>query len=374
MQGAAGGGSGMNPGAKIAPPGDPARSLLGPIAPAIMNRQLLQYDATFGHRFIPGLKARVEHESGGYLLRTNGAGFRCRHEVVGAKPAGIRRVLLFGDSYTAGDGVSDKYRYGDVLEGMLDRVEIVNLALPGTGTDQQYLVFRELAAGIEHDLVLIGIFVENIRRVVARYRPWALRGEGDPSSAEGEVRLFAKPYFTLDATTGALDLHHVPVPRDGLAVEDLPDDEIRHVDRGGRLAWARQLVHKLGARDVVQKLSRYQPLPGYDDPTHPDWRLMSAILERWIGESNASVMLCPIPLHQYIEETAPHHGYRARFRELAEATGALLHDPLEDFHRLPVGERRALRFEHDTHFTRAGHRLLAESLVGPVRAALDLPS
>lgn len=336
-----------------------------------MNRQLLQYDATFGHRYVPGLRARVEHESGGYLMRTNGAGFRCRHELESARPPGKRRILLFGDSYTAGDGVSDKYRYGDVLEGLLEGVEVINLALPGTGTDQHYLVFRELAAGIEHDLVVIGIFVENIRRIVARYRPWTLRGDGDLARGEGEVRLFAKPYFSLGEAGRGLELHHVPVPREPIDPSTLPDDAQQHVDRGGRLAWARQLVHKLGARDVVQRLSRYQPLPAYDDPQDPDWRLMRAILERWIEESAAPVMLCPIPLHQYIEETAPAEGCRARFREVAEASGTLLHDPLDDFHRLPEDERRGLRFEHDTHFTRAGHRLLAESLAEPVRVALD---
>ncbi len=44
-----------------------------------MTRQLFQYDPTIGYHFVPNLKARVEHEAGGYLLRTNRDGFRCRH-------------------------------------------------------------------------------------------------------------------------------------------------------------------------------------------------------------------------------------------------------------------------------------------------------
>ena len=35
-----------------------------------MFRQLLEYHPRIGHRFIPGLKARIEHEGGGYLVRT----------------------------------------------------------------------------------------------------------------------------------------------------------------------------------------------------------------------------------------------------------------------------------------------------------------
>ena len=100
------------------------------------------------------------------------------------------RVLLFGDSYTAGMGVSDAARYGDVLERLLPGVEVYNFGLPGSGTDQQYLIHREYAARYEHDLVVIGAMVENIRRVASRYRPYA--------TLEGESLILAKPYFTLE--------------------------------------------------------------------------------------------------------------------------------------------------------------------------------
>ena len=45
-----------------------------------MNRQLLEYHPTIGYRFIPSLKTREEHEGGGFLLQSNRAGYRCRHE------------------------------------------------------------------------------------------------------------------------------------------------------------------------------------------------------------------------------------------------------------------------------------------------------
>ena len=110
-----------------------------------MNRQVFQYDPVFGYRFIPGLKARIPHGGGGYLVRVNDAGFRCRPRGGGEQPAGHVRVLLFGDSFTAGDGVSNTHRYGDVLEQLVPGLEVYNFGLSGTGTDQQYLVFREVA-------------------------------------------------------------------------------------------------------------------------------------------------------------------------------------------------------------------------------------
>jgi len=104
-----------------------------------MSRQLFQYPPTIGYHFVPGVRARVAHEGGGYLVRVNASGFRCDREFCRDKPAGIYRVLLFGDSCCAGDGVSNGQRYGDLLEQLLPGVEVFNHAISGTGTDQQYL-------------------------------------------------------------------------------------------------------------------------------------------------------------------------------------------------------------------------------------------
>lgn len=324
-----------------------------------MTRQLFEYHPTFGYRFIPGLKARVEHESGGYLVRANGWGFRCEHEFDAPRRAGIRRVLLFGDSFTAGDGVSNKKRYGDRLEALIDAVEVWNFALPGTGTDQHYLIHQELAKSVDHDLVVISVLVENIRRVAARYRPF--------QTPEGERQILAKPYYTLEADE--LVLHHVPVPRDPVPETDLP---AAHVDRGGRLEWLRRAVNRLGpgVKRTAQRLSGYNPLPEYDSPSRPEWRVMSAILRRWIAEIDRPVVLCPLPLYQHVEGTASANGYRARFRELAAETGAILHDPLDDLLAYTPEERRGFRFEHDIHPTPAGHQAIAESLAPAVQAAL----
>ena len=73
-------------------------------------RQIFEYDPDIGYRYIPGLRARIPHESGGYLIRANEMGFRSTREYVAEKPPGVRRVLLFGDSYTAADGVPNERR------------------------------------------------------------------------------------------------------------------------------------------------------------------------------------------------------------------------------------------------------------------------
>lgn len=316
-----------------------------------MSRPLFEYHPVVGYRFVPGVKARVPHEAGGYLVRANAAGFRSEQEFTPAKPQGVYRALLFGDSFTAGDGVSNRDRYSDLLQARIPGLQLFNFGLPGSGTDQQYLAWREMATGMEHDLLVIAVQVENIRRVAARLRTF---------EAEGREVVLAKPYFTLE--DGALSLHGVPVPREPLRPDELPPEMARHLDRGGDHALVRKVVNKLGVKEMVQTLTRYQPLPAYDRADNPDWRLMHAILARWTGESAAPVLLVPVPLYQYVEETSSPDAYQRRFRELAADTGAMLHDPLPDFHRVPRADRRQLRFARDIHPTPAWHRVMADSL------------
>jgi carbamoyltransferase len=166
-----------------------------------MNRQLFEYHPIIGYRFIPNLQTRVQHESGGYLVKTNSLGFRSEAEFNSQKTENCKRILLFGDSYTAADGVSNKKRFSDVLMEMIPNLEIYNFGMPGTGTDQQYLIYREYAKDIQHDLVMIVVLVENIRRVNVQYRFYY--------NEKNEKILFQKPYFELEKDQ--LILKNIPV-------------------------------------------------------------------------------------------------------------------------------------------------------------------
>lgn len=332
-----------------------------------MTRSVFQYHPTYGFHFIPGVKARIPHEGGGYLVRANAAGFRSDREFEASRSPGRRRVLLFGDSYTAGDGVSNGSRYGDLLERFVPGIEVYNYGLPGTGTDQHYLVYADVAPRIEHDLVIIAVLVENIRRVVAHYRLF--------ENAEGANVALAKPYFTLDAND-QLSVHNVPVPPEQVSLDALPPDERQHVDRGGDLPLVRRALNLLGpgVKSLLQSAIGQNPLPAYDSADDPAWRLMRAILARWVSESAVPVLIVPLPLYHYVEGIADASAYQARFAEVARATGAHVHDPLPDLHALPAPERRSLRFERDVHPTPRAHELLARSIASAVERLLASPA
>lgn len=327
-----------------------------------MTRLLYEPHPRIGFRFIPGLKARVEHEGGGYLLRVNQAGFRSDREFVSEAAPGKFRILLFGDSYTAGDGVANRDRYSDQLERLVPGVEVYNFGLSNTGTDQQYLIWEEFAQGVACDLVVLGVLVENIRRNVARYRP-ALDGAG-------HERWLAKPYFEL-GPGDRLTLGGVPVPPEPVSLSDLPESAEAFVDRGGRHAGVRRWINRMlpGLKRRLQRGLRPQPLPAYDRAEHPDWRLMRAILTAWIDRLEVPVWILPLPLYHYVEDLASAANYQARFAELDRPPRVRVLDPLAALRQAPLAERRTYRFAHDPHPTPAAHRVLAEFLAAELRSA-----
>ncbi len=314
-----------------------------------MNRQIFEYHPIIGYRFVPNLQTRIRHESGGYLIKTNGLGFRSETEFNLYKTNGYKRILLFGDSYTAADGVSNKKRYSDLLMQMLPGTEIYNFGMPGTGTDQQYLIYKEYAKNIEHDLIMIVVLVENIRRVNARYRFYF--------NEKNEKVLFQKPYFELQNNN--LVLKNIPVNPNFVDVEDLSDAEKNKIDVGGRYPALRKFINKSGFRELVQKLTKYQPLPEYKNNSY-SWLLMKAILLKWFSELDKPMLLIPLPLHQYVEDQGDYTAVEKRFEEFSHIQDLNLFNPINQLRKYPIEDRRKFRFEHDEHPSPFGHEAYAK--------------
>lgn len=321
-----------------------------------------RYDPDVGFTFLPNLQARIPHEAGGYLVRVNALGFRDDRTPGLARDEPRRRVLIFGDSFTAGDGVSNGKRFSDELARIVPGTDFYNFGLPGTGTDQQFIAFNKFARDLACDLVIVAVLVENIRRITAQFRP--------AQSGDGRIRFVPKPYYELH--NGRLVRFHDPVPEESVDADELSQslaDAV--VDQGGRFPTLRKLVKSLGLKEVVQRLTGYQPVPDYDSSTSPAWLLMRALLLAWREASRSPLLVVPLPLYQHVEETADARAYQQRFGELASETGIAVHDVLPDLRSYTMEERRAFRFATDVHLTPAGHQAVARSLAPAVSAQLD---
>lgn len=321
-------------------------------------RSLFEYDPNFGRRFIPNIKARVEHESGGYLIRTNSSGFRCKNEFSKSKTAGRFRVAIFGDSFTAGSGVSDQYRFGDLLEDWIPDLEVFNFGMDNTGTDQQYLIYHELMSNIECDLIVIAPWVENIRRNLEKARSW--------STQDGESLFYAKPYFSIDAD-GLLNLHNIPVPEDPISEVAIFREERPRSDRLKIFIRTKLKEINPNALMWLRKFLGKKVLPEYSTERHPAWILMKAILIRWIEESHVPVLIFPIPLEEHCVGSASPIAYQERFKELSDPPLVHVHDPLPDMLSYPFEKRRRFWHKNDRHCAREGHEALARSLEPAIR-------
>ena len=301
------------------------------------------------------------HESGGYLFKTNSDGFRSDRNFLKNKNPGNskKRILIFGDSYTAGDGVSNSQRYSDILESKLQNVEVYNFGLPGTGTDQQYLIWKKFAKEIECDAIVIGLQVENIRRIVATSREYL--------NLQGKTVLVPKPYFEFN--NGELKLSNIPVPKEYVPSSKEYKSIINTIERGGNHLYLRNLIKKFGpkVKMLAQRVSRYQPLNQYEKNSNYSWLLMEAILNKWCSEVNVPVIIFTIPTYHYIEKLASSKAYQSRFRSFNKSGKVYVHDPLKDIHEFPPKELRKFRFENDDHPTPLAHEVFASSLAKTIK-------
>ena len=80
------------------------------------------------------IRKNIEFE---YEFSTNSQGLRYQ-EISLVKPAGERRILVLGDSFTEGWGIKDGDRFTDILERQFSsrsesRIRFINGGLAGTG-------------------------------------------------------------------------------------------------------------------------------------------------------------------------------------------------------------------------------------------------
>ena len=320
------------------------------------HRMILQYHPIFGQWHVPKLRAYVPHERGYFIVKTNREGMRSSVDYDLQNRGGRFRILLFGDSYTAGDGVHNEERYSDLLERMWEGIEVLNFGINSGGIDQQVLILEHLGSRFESDLVLFCPLVENIRRNSLRYWHGIDR-------TTGQSVLVPKPYFTLEE--GRLELHHVPVPKKRPFLADAPKElqelfhfREREISMGDIMSeWLTPL------RNTFRAWTRYQPYPQYDSPENSEWLLTKALLERVIQMAGSrTVALAPLPNYYYIEGISK-PTYLDRFREFTQDHPEVyLVDLLPYFKTLTPGERKQCRYPHDVHYTPMGHSVVARAL------------
>jgi len=205
-------------------------------------------------------------------------------------PAGTRRIVTFGDSFTFGDEVPVEASFQWQLEHLEPGLEVLNFGVSGYGTDQALLRYRRVGRGLGAEAACMGILLENIGRNVNRYRPlWNTR-TGICST---------KPRFVLDAR-GELELVPQPFASRAQLHEAILDDTL--------LARVAEHEYWLGPSVPTGKVSSIArllfgwmayrartPALLWQEPTGEPFRVTLAILETFQREARQDgVRLAPI--------------------------------------------------------------------------------
>lgn len=125
------------------------------IAVRLLGLHVSPHDALRYHPRL-GWTLNPENRSRGGV---NELGFR-HPPVPPAKPPGIRRLVILGDSFAQGTAYPYRATFAGLLAEWLDagtgeRWQVINLGISGWGTGQQYLALRELGIAYQPDAVVL---------------------------------------------------------------------------------------------------------------------------------------------------------------------------------------------------------------------------
>lgn len=253
-------------------------------------RQIISYHPDFGHLYVANQYTRVRYGRDAYFLETDKMGFRNSSD----RPNGKFKLLILGDSYAAGDGVSNEARFSDVIQQELD-IEVINLAVNGFGLDQQILVYESFKNEIEHDAVLMAPHMDDWYRNLKKNRVGKNRA--------GESIAIPKPYFELK--DGQLKINNQPVSRNRTIVDQEISGEKANRSKINALKnKAKHLANRAAGKHIIGKISH----PELNNSTSSEWLMAKALITKLTDLTEGKpLFLTPVPYNYIVGTNEPQY-------------------------------------------------------------------
>jgi 2-polyprenyl-3-methyl-5-hydroxy-6-metoxy-1,4-benzoquinol methylase len=330
------------------------------------TKPYVQHHEIFGHQYIPGTAMSLPRPGGGrYHINVNSQGIRADRDYSLAKPRGTTRIVVCGDSMPAGQFVTNADRFTEHLERRVPNLEVMNLSLEGSGTDQQVLLYEHVGRRYEHDIVMLLPFLQNPRRNMVEAR--------DSIDAKtGEVTLRPKPRFEL--VNGGLVLRNVPVPKTA-SPSGRGGSEIGNARAHRLKTRIASLPGSAFWRRAIQTFVPWEPFPEYRDPNSSEWRLMLALITRLKQlAGDRPLLVAPTFYANYVRFRMARN-YWDRYASLAEIPGVHPIDLLPHFLAGPSRDaEQCFQEPFDMHFSAYGHLVLADIMQSELARLRLLPA
>lgn len=150
------------------------------------------YDAQLGWSLRPNQRGPFVGEDFSVSVSNNNWGLR--DDEYPLERTGKSRMLVLGDSFAWGFGVELDRRFSEILEAKHADWEIINSAVSGYSTDQEYIYLKNRGIAFRPDVVLLVMYENDF-----------------PGNIASEHMGYYKPYFTLN--DDRLEPKNYPVPR-----------------------------------------------------------------------------------------------------------------------------------------------------------------
>lgn len=259
------------------------------------NPSFYQYDLELGSVLRPGAEGLWTKEGKAYV-RINSDGLRDEEHML-AKPDGVFRIAVLGDSYMEGLQLPIENLAWKVMERRLNstcfpigdykRVEVINFGVSGYGTGRELLMLRKKVWRYEPDMIILAFLTGNDIR--------------DNSKQLNQIEYI--PYFYLDEK-GKLHLDGSYLQSTAFAFRGgrigqmvgavINDVRLLQLLNEIRQSWhQRQTAKKMG--QVASKIARGHEL-GLDDMIykppagtawHKAWQITEALLKQMKREAEA---------------------------------------------------------------------------------------
>jgi hypothetical protein len=128
----------------------------------------ITFDQTLGWTVSPATRRAANSAT----YQSNSAGMRATREYELRPPESGPRLAAFGDSFTHCDDVENDECWTAQLEAEVPGTEVLNFGVSGYAPDQAWLRYQQEGRAYRPCAVLIGYMVENVHRMVNRFRPF----------------------------------------------------------------------------------------------------------------------------------------------------------------------------------------------------------
>ena len=299
-------------------------------------------DAYLGWIGKPNVRLRYHRPEFDTLVQHDAGGWRQPDPLRPQDAA--ERILVLGDSFTWGWGVSQGEVFTDRLQAALPpTVAVFNRGVIGFGNAQEYLLLERELAAAKYDVVVLMFFINDLA--------------DNTDGKDGH-----RPYFEL--VDGQLVPHNQPALARTSPVQQFVKDHSRayvfiETELGlikRRFAGEADDERRYKEADAVE----FHSLPGYAVTT----RLLSE-MHRLVREHGARFVIVYVPQRSEFQLDTPFpfvQAVHAMVDDIATREQIPLIDLSPSF-RQQTKAGRELVYPIDAHWTAAGHRLAADTLL-----------